>query len=63
MSAALAAPAPVVTPPSGLTLERYLDSVLLEALEHGHADCPLCGCAMSAAAAELRCSGCGSRLS
>jgi tRNA(Ile2) C34 agmatinyltransferase TiaS len=63
MSAALAAPAHLVTPPSGLTLERYLDSVLIEAREHGHADCPLCGCAMSAGAAELRCNGCGSRLS
>jgi tRNA(Ile2) C34 agmatinyltransferase TiaS len=62
MSAAVAAPAPAVTPPSGLTLERYLESVLLEAREHGHADCPVCGSAMSAGAAELRCSGCGSRL-
>ena len=63
MSAALAAPAPVVSGPSRLTLERHLENVLAEAREHGEAECPLCGCAMSGLRDELRCSGCGSRLS
>jgi hypothetical protein len=63
MSAALAPPVPVVSRPSGLTLERYLDSLLAEAREGGATDCPLCGCVMSGGPEELRCGCCGSRLS
>jgi tRNA(Ile2) C34 agmatinyltransferase TiaS len=67
MSAALVAPAPPSTlgRPAGLTLERKLDEVLAAARVDGHAECPVCGDAMTGAghARELRCAGCGSRLS
>jgi hypothetical protein len=63
MSAALAPPVPAVSRPSGLTLERYLEALLLDAREAGTADCPLCGCAMSIESEELHCGCCGSRLS
>jgi tRNA(Ile2) C34 agmatinyltransferase TiaS len=67
MSAALAAPAPPLTlgRPAGLTLERRLEEVLAVARAHGHAGCPVCGDEMTApqGARELRCGGCGSRLS
>jgi len=63
MSTTLAPPAPAVSRPSGLTLERYLECLLTEAREGAAADCPLCGCRMSPGREELRCSGCGSRLS
>jgi tRNA(Ile2) C34 agmatinyltransferase TiaS len=63
MSAALAAPAPPVGRSTGLTLERRLEGALAEAGAHGHAECPVCGGAMAGEAEELRCEGCGSRLS
>jgi ribosomal protein L37AE/L43A len=71
MSAALAPPevapaaAPALSRPSRPTLERRLDSILTEARARGHAECPVCGAAMVTreAARELRCGGCGSRLS
>jgi tRNA(Ile2) C34 agmatinyltransferase TiaS len=64
MSATLAIPAPVLSRPSGATLESRLDAVLADGAAGDHAECPLCGGAMAARSggAELRCEDCGSRL-
>jgi hypothetical protein len=64
MSAALATPAPVLSRPSGATLESRLDAVLADGAAGDRAECPLCGGAMAAEpdGRELRCEGCGSRL-
>jgi tRNA(Ile2) C34 agmatinyltransferase TiaS len=64
MSAALATPAPVLSRPSGATLESRLDAVLAEGRARERADCPVCGGEMAnrSSGSELRCEDCGSRL-
>ena len=63
MSAALAPSPTAIARPPGLSLERRLEAALAAAREHGEAPCPVCGEAMVEDRSELRCAGCGSRLS